>query len=100
MEPVEIFVCVGIIVANAIAIMTAWIRVKLRIKEIEIRLEGLNMQFLDSEKRNEKQMEKVEKRFAICLASNKEHDKRLYDKLDVLTKEFANFRVYVEKKLK
>ena len=97
---VEIFVCTGIIIVNAGAIITAWIKVRLKIKEIEIRLEGLNMQFLNSEKRDDKQTERTEKRFAACLASNKEHDNRLYGKIDALTKEFANFRVYVEKKLK
>jgi len=69
------------------AIISFWIKIKVKIKELDIKINN-----------QEERLNDYVKDCSIITLNNKEDHKEIMVKMDVLLQSFNNFRVYVERK--
>lgn len=101
MEPInltDIVVMVGLFVTNITAIIIAWNRTQIKIKEIEVKLIHLSKNLDSHIKWGEGEQMKNMEKFVEIDKEIKTNQKEINNKLDSIIEKFDDFRVYCVEK--
>jgi uncharacterized coiled-coil protein SlyX len=100
MDIEAILIIIGIILTYSSVLITAWINVRIKLKELDIRMSKLENDFNTQCDSQQRTIEIWNNNIREIKMDIKEHNNKLDEKLNTLISRFDDFRVDVEKRVK
>lgn len=103
----EILTLISIILLNGGIILSAWINVKVKLKEIDTKLENMKAEidrnyseYQAHDKWGKAQKDAIDLKFNQIYKDIKESNEKILDKVDDISEKISTFMVYCERKFK
>jgi len=100
MTPGEYIALIGLIMFWIITLITFWVRIKINLAELDIKIKNVDKKLDAHIAWGLGEFLKNEQKFTTIASDLKDNYKELVNKIDILIDKFADFRVYLEKKVK
>lgn len=103
MDPIQwtdIITMLGLLVTNLIIVIVAWNRNQVKLKQIDVELQGVKSQLMTHIEWGEKEQRKNETKFEDIVKDNSVEHKDISSKMDAILEKLTDFQIAVAKKLK